>query len=142
MASAVVSLCADPRLNHEVVRLQVANRLEELGLRAERIFLTNEPGANIGSSFRSTLHLLLRGGDAIVLLALLYHDDCVAAAYGLRAERSANLAEIERLKGVLEIEALVLSGDIVTETSTVRWRDQPARSRAASGFRMPRLYGQ
>ena len=48
MAAALIGVCVDPRLNHEIIRLQVRQRLERSGLRAERIYIgqllwTDEP---------------------------------------------------------------------------------------------------
>ena len=44
MASALVGVCVDPRINHELIRIQVRQRLERSGIRAERIYVLNEVG--------------------------------------------------------------------------------------------------
>ena len=60
MTAALVQVCSDPRLNHELVRYQVREKLDRLHLRAERIFILNEVGANIGSNLRNILELLVK----------------------------------------------------------------------------------
>jgi hypothetical protein len=60
MSAALVQICADPRFGHEVIRIQVNEPLERRGLRADRAFILNDVGGNVGSNTSSTLNLLQR----------------------------------------------------------------------------------
>src|SRR5687767_3241543 len=104
MAAALVQVCIDPRLNHELIRLQVRQKLERSGLRAERIFLLNEVGGNLGANFRSTARLLARAGEPIVFCAVLHHDDCLAAREGQRDDLTVAAREM-----AAELSKLTLS---------------------------------
>jgi len=55
MAAALVVVCVEPRINHEVIRIQVRQRLERSGIRAERIYILNDIGGNPGSNLRNTI---------------------------------------------------------------------------------------
>jgi hypothetical protein len=127
MAAALVQLCVDPRLNHELIRLQVRQRLERSGLWAERIFLVNEVGGNLGANFRSTAELLTRLGEPIVLCAVLHHDDCAAAAQGQRAELPVVARDMMAELTSLGVVCLVVTGSIRTEHNQVVWSDEPER---------------
>lgn len=139
--AAIVNVCFDPRLNHEVIRAQVRQRLERLRLPAERIIITADAGGNVGSAFRAAAELTLKNQEAVVLAAVLHHDDCLAQRLGVRRP----LAEsVEAARGVLrdlKVEAPVLFGTVVTETSAVVWSDEPQPRFEVLSFRMPRLYG-
>src|SRR5437879_6803905 len=101
MASALVQVCTDFRLNHELIRIQVRQRLERDGTPANRIYVLNEIGGNPGQNLTHTVELLKRAGESIVLCAILHHDDCLAAQFGSRLDlptASADLrAELTRL---------------------------------------------
>ena len=124
MAAALVQVCVDPHLNHELIRLQVRQRLERSGLRADRIFLLNEVGGNLGANFRNTAQLLARIGESIVFCAVLHHDDCLAAREGQRAEldaaAGAMVAELTRLT----LPCQVATGRIRTEHNHLLWSDE------------------
>ena len=84
MSAALVNICVDPRLNHEILRTQVRQKLGRMRLSAERIFIVNEVAGNAGSAFRNLVDMLVARVDPIVLAAVLHHDDCLAAQQGLR----------------------------------------------------------
>lgn len=124
MAAALVVVCVDPRLNHELIRIQVRQRLQRDGIRAGRIYILNEVGGNVGANFGQTAQLLKRIGEPIVFCAVLHHDDCLAAREGQRTElphtAQALAAELARL----EVQCPVATGEIRTEHNHVRWSDQ------------------
>ena len=141
--AAVVNICVDPRLNHEVIRAQVAQKLERLGVVEQRIFITNDVGGNIGSAFRNTVTMLKeRQQEEVVLVAAFDHDDCIAARSGMRRLPEANRQEMENVAAAAGLHCPMLTGSILTENSVVRWTDEP--SGPASSFSMPampRMYG-
>lgn len=139
MPVAIVNVCVDPRLNHEVIRAQVRARLEELGRAAQRVFIVNDVGGNIGSAFRNTLDLARRSREEVVLAAVLHHDDCLAEQAGLRRPLEESIREVRTLLGRGSRDTPVLSGQILTETSAIVWDDKPKRPGDLLGFRMPRL---
>ncbi|HEY7270779.1 MAG TPA: hypothetical protein VH951_13220 [Dehalococcoidia bacterium] len=141
MAAAVVNICVDPRLNHESLRAQVAARSAGAVL-AGRVFITNEPGGNFGSSARSTIALLKRTNEPVGLAAVLHHDSCVAAAAGLRQDLAAAAKALQEALAKAGFDTAVLTGSIVTENSTILWTDQPLKSSEVLSFRMPRMYGR
>jgi hypothetical protein len=141
MPAAIVNICVDPRLNHELVRIQVRSRLEEMLTSAQRIYVTSDVGGNAGSAFRNTLDLVQRSRDQLVLAAVLHHDDCLAAAAGLRAPLETTLQQVRAALGTAGIACPLLSGSIRTETSAVVWSDARAKPAEVINFRMPRMYG-
>jgi hypothetical protein len=141
MTAAIVQLCSDPRLNHEVIRPQIAARLERLQLRAERIFLLNDVGGNVGDNTRNTIDLLRRQRELIVLAAVLHHDDCLAAQQGLRRDLDATARQLTGMLVERNIDVPVLTGHLVTENSTLLWDDEPHPNFESFAFRMPRMFG-
>lgn len=125
MAAALVQVCVDPRLNHELVRLQVRQRLERTGLRADRIFILNEVGGNVGANFRRTAELLTRAGEPILFCAVLHHDDCLAAQQGLRTDLAVAAQQMAAELARLRLDCPVATGQIRTEHTFVRWSDEP-----------------
>lgn len=125
MAAAMVQVCVDPRLNHELLRAQVRQKLDRMGLSADRIFLLGEVGGNIGANFEHTLDLLKRSNDKVVLCAVLHHDDCVAAAAGLRAPLEVSVGEMASALAKQNIVCRVLTGNIRTEQNHLLWSDEP-----------------
>ena len=126
MAAALVVVCVDPRLNHELIRIQVRQRLERMRLRAERIYVLNEVGGNVGANFRQTAQLLARIGEPIVFCAVLHHDDCLAAREGERTELPHTAQALASELARLEVRCPVATGEIRTEHNHVRWSDERA----------------
>ena len=127
MAAAIVQTCVDPRLNHELLRIQIRQKLDRLGLTADRIFILNDVGGNVGGNFRNTVAVLKQQGDPIVLCAVLHHDLCIAAGQGARAPIEESL---QRMTGLLEADGIachVLTGNVLTENNVLQWSDEPAR---------------
>ena len=141
MTAALVQICSDPRLNHEVIRAQVAQKLERLGLRADRVFILNEIGGNIGSNLRNTLELLVRRREPVVFAAVLHHDDCLAEQEGMRVALPASAGQLRSQLEGRDVTCPVLTGQIGTEHSDVVWTDEPRRQYEALSFRMPRMFG-
>jgi hypothetical protein len=134
MAAALVAVCVDPRLNHELIRLQVRQRLERSGIRAERIFVLNEVGGKLGSNFRQTAQLLIRTGEPVVFCAALQHDDCLAAEQGQQAESEAAAQAMAAELARLDLRCPVATGRIRTEHNQVLWSDEPEYRYVPFGF--------
>jgi hypothetical protein len=128
MAAAIVELCVDPRLNHELVRIQVRQKLDRLGLGADRIYVLNENGDSLGSNFRNTVKLLRLRGERLVFCAVLHHDDCLAAAAGLRPDLAESAERIVDYLADHGLACPVLTGEIRTANNHLRWSDEPARA--------------
>ncbi len=126
MAAALVVVCVDPRLNHELIRIQVRQRLQRDRIGAERIYVLNDVGGNVGANFRHTAQLLKQTGEAIVFCAVLHHDDCRAAREGERAELSHAAQGLASELARLELQCPVATGEIRTEHNHVRWSDERA----------------
>ena len=139
MNAAVVQICADPRLSHDVVRLQVQQRLERMSLQADRIFLLNEIGGNLGSNMQNTVEMLQQERQRIVLAAVLHHDDCIAFKAGLRVPLERSVSGLSTYLASRSITCPVLSGQIETENSAVTWSDEPRPNYESFNFRMPRM---
>ena len=125
MAAALIEICVDPRLNHELIRLQVRQRLDRNGIRAERIYILNEVGGNFGANFRNTAQLLVSAGEPIVLCAVLHHDDCLAAVQGQRMELAAAAQEMAAELARITVPCPVITGQIRTAHSQLLWSDEP-----------------
>jgi hypothetical protein len=110
-----------------------------LSLQAERVFILNEPGGNIGSSLRNTLDLLLSQREPIVFAAVLHHDDCLAALAGRRQPLTDSVAVLWTLLTDWQVTCPVLSGQIDTAHSGVQWTDYPRPNYEILAFRMPEL---
>jgi hypothetical protein len=141
MPAAVLNICVDPRLDHEAIRTQVRQRLERMGRQADRIYLTNDIGGNIGSAFRNAIDVVLRSRDEIVLTGVLYHDDCLADAAGLRNPLETSRREIFAFLTNRGVTAPILTGTVVTESNVVQWSDEPRPTSEVFPFRMPRING-
>lgn len=141
MSAVIVNICVDPRLNHEAIRTQVGTRLERMGRQADRIFITNDIGGNVGSALRNTIELLVSQREAIVLAAVLYHDDCVAERAGMRRPLTTSAEQLAALLTDRSLNAALLTGSILTETSQILWSDEPLRNFEVFNFRMPRVFG-
>lgn len=123
MPSSVVQVCIDYRLNHERIRAQVQELLDRMGIDADKIFVINEVAANTGSNFRNTLGVLAPRGEPIVFCAVLHHDDCVAAAQGIRAPLATSARQMATFLEDHDVLCPVLTGTIETETNQVIWSD-------------------
>jgi hypothetical protein len=121
MTVALIQVCVDDRLNHELIRIQVRHKLAELYLAAQRIFILNEVGGNLGDNFRNTADAMLKLHEEIVLAGVLHHDDCRAASVGLRRpldETTAQMADFLAKQGVA---CPIVSGNIYTANNHVVW---------------------
>ena len=125
MAAALVEICVDPRLNHELIRLQVRQRLDRSGLRADRIYVLNEVGGSLGANFRNTAALLARVGEPIVFCAVLHHDDCLAARDGQQSALAVAGREMGAELARLKLSCPVLTGSIRTANNQLLWSDEP-----------------
>ncbi len=121
MNVAILQLCVDPRLNHELIRIQVGQQLARRYLRADRVVLVNEIGGNLSASFASALDLFRRQDAQIILCGVLHHDDCLAETHGLQRPIEETAARIQNLLKERHIECPVETGRIYTETNYVRW---------------------
>ena len=136
MAAALVQVCVDPRLNHELLRIQVRQKLGSQGISADRIYVLNDIGGNVGSAFRNTVALLARRAEPIVLCAVLHHDDCLAAAEGLRRPLDTSAQEMAAVLAEQGIRCRVLTGTIRTEHNHLRWSDEPEPRYEPFSFRL------
>jgi hypothetical protein len=134
VAAAIVEVCVDPRLNHEVLRGQVRQKLAQLGLHADRIYIVNENGDTLGSNFRNTVKLLTLRKEALVLCGLLHHDDCLAAEAGLRSGLDEGAAQIRDYLAKQGITCPVITGDVLTANNHVLWSDDPPWPRPPFAF--------
>ena len=125
MASVLVQVCVDHRLNHELLRAQVRQRLDRSGLSVEHVYVLNEIGGNLGANFRNTVNLLARRGERIALCAVLHHDDCRAAEAGLRAPLQTTAQQMASNLAEQNIRCPVLTGTIRTEHNHLLWSDEP-----------------
>jgi hypothetical protein len=137
--AAIINVCVDPRLNHDVIRAQVQARLEQMQLPRASVFITSDIGGNVGSAARNTAELLSRGREEVVMAAVLHHDDCVANAQGLRLPLTASAQQLGNTLDQAGIRCPVLTGEILAESNTIAWTDQPLRRYELLPFRMPRL---
>lgn len=137
--AAIVNICVDPRLNQELIRLQVESRLDRLRLPAKRVFITSDIGGNIGSSFASTAQLLLANRETVAFAAVLHHDDCTADSQKKRQSLVSSVLAAKTALAALGINCPVLMGTVRTEDSMLTWPDEPERRYEVLNFRMPRL---
>ena len=124
MPVALVQVCVDERLNHELLRLQVQQRLAASYLKANRIFVLNELGGNLGQNFTNTAQLMLNSHENIVLAAILHHDDCKADQAGLRKPLDETLAQTARFLTGLKVNCLLVSGLIQTSNNVITWQGE------------------
>jgi hypothetical protein len=125
MAAALVQVCVDPRLNHELIRLQVRQRLGRSGLRADRIYVLNEVGGSLGATFGNTAALLTRAGEPIIFCAVLHHDDCLVARENPQSDLAAAASEMAAELARLKLRCPVLTGRIRTANNQLLWSDEP-----------------
>ncbi len=118
---ALVQLCVDDRLDHPKIRAQVARKMQDIYLRADRILLLNEIGGNFGQNFRNSVDLFLQSGAQIVFCAVLHHDDCAADKAGCRLPMEQTVAELSRYLAEKRIGCSVYTGSIRTDDSFVQW---------------------
>jgi len=142
MASGIVNVCFDPRLNHDAIRQQVRERAAEPRPASSSIFVIGDAGGNFGSGARNLIALFARQREPIAIAALLHHDDCRAAAAGMRHNLSTSAKALQDALQAAGYDVPVLTGTVVTETSTIVWTDRPSTTSEVSTFRMPRMYGQ
>ena len=121
MSAALVQVCVDNRLNHELLRIQVRQRLAVPYLQADRIFILNELGGNLGQNFTNTVNLMVNTHDPIVLAAILHHDDCKAAQAGLRRPLEETVEKTARFLSDLRLDCLLVSGQILTRSNYITW---------------------
>jgi hypothetical protein len=125
MPAAVVLVCVDHRLNHELIRIQVRQRLDRAGLVADQVYVLTEVAGNPGQTFTDTLGLLNRISDPVVFCAVLHHDDCVAAREGLRLELPSAVKRVQEELARAKVPCPVATGVIQTEHNWVHWSDEP-----------------
>ena len=125
MPAALIAACVDPRLNHELIRIQVRQKLDLMGLRADRIFLLNEVAANTGTTARATAQFIRQIGDSVILAAVLYHDDCLAEQAGLRADLDATARALSAELARLDVRCPIITGQVLTVNNLVVWSDAP-----------------
>ncbi len=138
MAVALAQVCVDPRLNHELLRIQIRQKLHRLRLAADRIYILNELGGNVGMNFRNTMNQLSRQ-ESIVLCAVLHHDDCLAEQQGIRTPLDASAQEMATYLADRNIRCPVLTGTIRIDNNHLLWADEPEPRSELFAFRMPRL---
>jgi hypothetical protein len=141
MSAAIVQICTDPRLSHEMIRVQVNERLERRGLRADRVFILNDVGGNVGSNTSNTLDLLQRRDEPLLFAAVLHHDGCLAAVEGVRVPLERTSLQFASFLADRRIRVPVVTGAIITETSAITWSDEPRPNYETVSFRMPRMFG-
>lgn len=124
MQFALVQVCVDDRLNHELLRIQIRNRLAELYLRCEHVFIVNEIGGNMGENFRNTIALIKQSGGQIALAAVLHHDDCHAAQAGLRRPIVDTVAQMATFLAANDISCILASGQIRTSDNLIVWQGE------------------
>jgi hypothetical protein len=124
MAATLIQVCVDNRLNHELLRIQVRQKLAAAYLQADRIFILNELGGNLGQNFNNTARMLVSGSDRIVMAAILHHDDCKADQAGLRRPLDETVAKTARLLTELRQDCLLVSGQIYTQNNYITWLDE------------------
>lgn len=121
MRAAVVQVCVDERLNHELLRIQVRHKLAALYSNADRILILNEIGGNLSENFRSATDMLLKLEAEIVLAAALHHDDCIAARHGLRRPIEETLMQMADFLSKREVSCVLASGNIYTANNHIVW---------------------
>lgn len=121
MQVALVQVCVDERLNHELLRIQVKHKLAEHYLKAPRILIFNEVGGNLGKNFVNMARLLLRQKDEIVLAAVLHHDDCQAHKAGVRKPMEETIEKLTSFLNEQEVSCTLASGNIYTNNNHIIW---------------------
>jgi hypothetical protein len=125
MAAALIQVCVDPRLNHELIRVQVRQKLERSGIGASDIYVLNDIGGNPGSNLAHTLEQLAGIGIPVVFGAVLHHDDRVAERRGKRVPLEDAAHEMENAFTTARVRARVWTGQIRTQHNHMLWTDEP-----------------
>ena len=122
MTVAILNICFDPRLSHDLIRSQAKSLLEAQGLKADRIFITSDAGGNFGSGLRNAIDLL-GPSEGISMIALLDHDSCQAASAGVREPIPERLAAVSSYLQAKGLKCTIATGSIVTDANLVHWSD-------------------
>ena len=139
MAAALAQVCVDPRLNHELLRVQLRQKLQGLRMMADRIYILNDIGGNVGTNFRNTVNLLASRQEPIVMCAVLHHDDCLSAQQGIRTPLDDSAREMAAHLADRNIRCPVLTGTIRIDNNHLLWSDEPEPRYELIAFRMLRL---
>ena len=75
-----------------------------------------------------------RHAKALVRAAVLHHDDCLAAREGQRKDLADSAQEMATALNRLSLHCPVLTGQIQTAHSRVRWSDEPTHRYAPFSF--------
>jgi hypothetical protein len=118
---ALVQMCVDDRLDHTKVRARVTEKMRDIYLSADKVFLLNEVGGNFGQNFRNTLELFQDSGAEVVFCAVLHHDDCLAHKAGHRIPIEQTVASLSHYLVQRSATCPVYTGEIRTADSSVRW---------------------
>jgi hypothetical protein len=135
MGSVLAQTCVDHRLNHELLRIQIHQKLERLHLHASRIYILNDIGGNTGTNFSQTVELLDIVGEPILLCAVLHHDDCIAENKGLRKPLNVSVEEMSDVLEKRGIHCPIVTGTIRTEHNHLRWSDEPEVAHVPFSYR-------
>lgn len=120
---ALVQVCVDERLNHDLLRVHVKHKLAELDMQAQRILILNEVGGNLGNNFANALQMFVSAKAQIVFAAVLHHDDCKAAQAGLRQSLTETITRMKTVLAKYSVTCIVASGSINSSTNDVLWYD-------------------
>ncbi|MFN8562499.1 MAG: hypothetical protein U0703_12980 [Anaerolineae bacterium] len=124
MKFALIQVCVDDRLNHELLRIQIRNKLNELYIACDHVFIVNELGGNFGDNFRNTATMITNTGSQILLAAVLHHDDCRAAQAGYRRPLDTTVTQMATFLTQSRIDCVLLSGQIQTANNYITWETQ------------------
>ena len=113
--------------------------MERLQKSAERIYIVNDIGGNVGTNFANTVDLLIKRRDPLVLCGVLHHDDCLAAREGVRKPLDMSAKEMTAYLASRGINCPVLTGTVRIEHGDLVWSDEPKPEYFT--FHMPRMYG-
>lgn len=124
MKFALIQVCVDDRLNHELLRAQIHDKLAELSTPVEHVFIVNELGGNFGANFRNTATMITHTGSQILMAALLHHDDCRAHQAGYRQPIETSADEMAQFLVQSNIECVLLTGQITTANNRITWQGE------------------
>ncbi|MCC6804906.1 MAG: hypothetical protein IT319_18635 [Anaerolineae bacterium] len=124
MKFALIQVCVDDRLNHELLRTQIRNKLNELSIPNDHIFIVNELGGNFGENYRNTTTMITQTGSQILLAAVLHHDDCRAAQAGYRRPLDMTVSQMATYLAQAHIDCVLLSGQIQTASNLITWETE------------------
>lgn len=129
MQFALIQVCVDDRLDHNLLRAQIRARLAALHIHCEHVFIVNEPGGNMGENFKNTVAFVKLSGAQVALAAVLHHDDCRAAQVGLRRPLEATVAQMAAFLAQSQIDCVLLSGQIDTASNAITWQHEQGVTR-------------